>query len=67
MNRFKRIICAFLAALISFTLLAGIAPMSSDASSLTEEIVDDELVSDGLIDDAAKKKMDLIYQHIIYF
>ena len=56
LNRFKRIICAFLAALISFTLLAGIAPVSSDASSLTEEIVDDELVSDGLIDDAAKKK-----------
>jgi hypothetical protein len=30
--------------------------MTSEASSLTEEIVDEELVSDGLVDEAAKKK-----------
>ena len=56
LNRFKRAVCIFLTVLISFSLLAELAPMTSEASSLTEEIVDEELVSDGLVDEAAKKK-----------
>ena len=37
LSRFRRGVCIFMAALISFSLIAELAPVSVDASSLTEE------------------------------
>ena len=41
LSRFRRGLCIFMAALISFSLIAELAPVVSDASSLTEEITDE--------------------------
>lgn len=55
MKGFRRISCILLTALLSFTLLSEIAPVTSDASSLPSNAVEDEVLTDGLIDEAKKK------------
>ena len=47
--RAKRVLCIFLAALISFSLLSELTPVSSDASAFTEDIADEQI---GLADSA---------------
>ena len=61
--RAKRVLCIFMAALISFSLLSELAPVSSEASALTEDIADEQIgladsadLNGNLIDNAKKTK-----------
>ena len=55
MNRFSRAVCIFLTMLISFSLLCEIAPVTSDASAVSEDVISEESLTDDLFDEAAKK------------
>jgi len=55
LNRFSRAVCIFLTMLISFSLLCEIAPVTSDASSVSEDVISEESLTDDIFDEAAKK------------
>ena len=62
MNRFRRILCIFLTALISFSVLSELAPAAVEAASVSDEFVDEEAaLSDGLLDEAAVSATDGLF------